>query len=234
MKLVLIGGGSVGRANTKYETKEIDEEIVKLTDKKEPNFLFIGLADDFADSYYKVIKDIYKNLGCITGKITNKTLTHMEVVQEKISKADIIYIGGGNTKKLVNVLKETKMDKMLRCALEKGSVLSGISAGAIACCKCGLSDVEIISKISNNYVVVDGLGFLDFMFVPHFSSDPKKKEDLNKVLGNYSKIRVMCLDDCTALKIVDKKIEIIKSDPSKNVFYVNDGKFLKIEKEMEI
>ena len=83
MRLVLIGGGDIGRNNTKYETKEIDEEIVRLTNKEKPNFLFIGLASSFADSYYKVIKDIYKNLGCETNKISNKTLTHMEVVEKK-------------------------------------------------------------------------------------------------------------------------------------------------------
>ena len=27
-KIVLIGGGNIGRGNTPYETKEIDEEIV--------------------------------------------------------------------------------------------------------------------------------------------------------------------------------------------------------------
>ena len=30
-KMVLIGGGDIGRGNTAYETKEIDEEIVKMT-----------------------------------------------------------------------------------------------------------------------------------------------------------------------------------------------------------
>ena len=114
MKMVLIGGGDIGRANTKYETKEIDEEIVRLTKKDKPVFLFIGLASDFSDSYYKVIKDIYKNLGCETGKISNKTLTHMDVVKQKIKDADIIYIGGGDTVKLVSILKQTSMDNMIK------------------------------------------------------------------------------------------------------------------------
>ena len=52
MKLMLIGGGDIGRSNTKYETKEIDEKIVKLSNKENPNFLFIGLASNFSDSYY--------------------------------------------------------------------------------------------------------------------------------------------------------------------------------------
>lgn len=224
MKLVLIGGGDIGRADTKYETKEIDEEIVKLTNKVHPNFLFIGLASSFADSYYKVIKDIYKKLGCETGKISNKTLTHMEVVEKKIKEADIIYIGGGNTVKLVNILKENNMDEMLKAAGKRGCVLAGISAGAITYCKYGLSDFEIMEGISNNYVKIDGLGFSNYMFVPHFSSDEKKKEGLEKVLKENNDIKALCVDNCCAVKIIDDDISIIRSkDDAKayEAFYDN-------------
>lgn len=212
MKLMLIGGGDIGRSNTKYETKEIDEKIVKLSNKENPNFLFIGLASNFSDSYYKVIKDIYKNLGCKTGKISNKTLTHIEVVEEKIKNADIIYIGGGDTVKLVNILKENKIDKMLKEKLDTESVLVGISAGAISYLKSGLSDTEIINNISNNYVKVDGLGFIDYMFVPHFSSDSKKIEDLEKVLKNDKDSIALCTDNCAAIEIIDGHINVVKSD----------------------
>ena len=231
MKLMLIGGGEIGRANTKYETKEIDEEIVKMTGKDKPIFLFIGLASNFADSYYKVIKDIYKNLGCETGKISNKTLTHMEVVEQKIHNADIIYIGGGDTVRLVSTLKKTGMDKMLKEAGNNGCVLAGISAGAIAFCKYGLSDVEIMNNISNNYVKVDGLGFLDYMLAPHFSSDPKKKLDLEKVLKSEN-IKTICVDNCASLKIIDDKLEVIKSDSNAKAYYANYDEMLKL-KEMD-
>ena len=212
MKLMLIGGGDIGRSNTKYETKEIDEKIVKLSNKENPNFLCIGLASNFSDSYYKVIKDIYKNLGCKTGKISNKTLTHIEVVEEKIKNADIIYIGGGDTVKLVNILKENKIYKMLKEKLDTESVLVGISAGAISYLKSGLSDTEIINNISNNYVKVDGLGFIDYMFVPHFSSDSKKMEDLEKVLKNDKDSIALCTDNCAAIEIIDGHINVVKSD----------------------
>ena len=57
-KLMLIGGGEVGRGNTSYETEKIDQEIVKITNKEHPNFLFIGLASSFSDSYYDIMKKI--------------------------------------------------------------------------------------------------------------------------------------------------------------------------------
>ncbi len=228
MKIVTIGGGDIGRSDTNYETKEIDEEIVSLTGKEKPNFLFIGLASSFGDSYYKVIKDIYKNLGCETGKISNKTLSHMEVVEQKINNADIIYIGGGDTVKLVNIIKDTGMDKMLCDAIKRNCVIAGISAGAIALCKYGLSDVEIMNNISDNYVKVEGLGFLDYMFVPHFSSDPKKKLDLENVLKNEN-VKTICADNCSAIEIFDNEIKVIKSNKNARVYKATFENSLNLE-----
>lgn len=218
MKLVLIGGGDIGRADTKYETKEIDEEIVRLSGTEKPKFLFISLASNFGDSYYKVIKDIYKNLGCETGKISNKTLTHMEVVKQKINEADIIYVGGGDTVKLVSILKENNMDEMLKNAMERNCVIAGTSAGAIVWCKYGLSDYEIINDISNKYVKIDGLGFIDYLFVPHFSSDANKKKDLEEVLSKNNNIKALCVDNCAAIEVVDDDIKLIKSNKDAKVY----------------
>jgi hypothetical protein len=58
-KLMLIGGGDTGRGNSTYETKEIDEEVVKMTEKENPIFLFIGLASSHSDSYYDTMKKIW-------------------------------------------------------------------------------------------------------------------------------------------------------------------------------
>ena len=86
MKLMLIGGGEIGRGSTNYETKEIDEEIVKMSDKEKPNLLFIGLASSFSDSYYDYIKNIYKELGCNTVYLKKKNvINNPDIVKNKIS-----------------------------------------------------------------------------------------------------------------------------------------------------
>ena len=71
-KIVAIGGGENGRINSKgeqkpYETKEIDEEIVRLSSKEKHNLLFLAhsqipFGEDAEKNYYEVIKKIYKNL----------------------------------------------------------------------------------------------------------------------------------------------------------------------------
>ena len=119
-KYILIGGGEIGRGNTPYETKEIDEEIVKLSNKEHPNFLFIGLASSHSDSYYDQIKKIYKDLGCETVYLKkSNVINNPNIVENKINSADIIYIGGGDTIKLLNYVKDYHIDKLLNSVKDK-------------------------------------------------------------------------------------------------------------------
>ena len=84
-KFVLIGGGDVGRGNTSYQTEVIDKKIVELTGKVNPNFLFVGLASSFSDSYYDVMKHIYKKLGCKTTYLKKSNiLNNPDIVRKKI------------------------------------------------------------------------------------------------------------------------------------------------------
>lgn len=82
-KIVAIGGGENGREGYSYETKEIDEEIVKLTNLEKPNFLFIGFASGrFEESYFNVMNKIYSNLGCNTDILKLSDLNNILKVKE--------------------------------------------------------------------------------------------------------------------------------------------------------
>ena len=63
-KLVCIGGGYIPRYMNgvllPYETKEIDEEIVKLANRENPKFLFISIASAHPDEYFEGIKKVYE------------------------------------------------------------------------------------------------------------------------------------------------------------------------------
>jgi len=58
---------------------------------------------------------------------------------------------------------------------------------------------------------LDGLGFVDFYFLPHLNSDWFKKmrrKNIQKVAKNIT-APIYALDDQSALKIVDNEIEVI-------------------------
>lgn len=231
MKLMLIGGGEVGRGNTSYETDKIDEEIVKMTEKNNPNFLFIGLASSFSDSYFDTMKKIYKDLGCTPVYLKKKNIiNNPDIVKNKINDADIIYICGGDTVKLVSDVKEYGIDVLLKDALDRGCVLAGMSAGAILLSNNGFSDAKILRGESDKHEFIDGLGFCNISFCPHYNSNPVKTNELIDELKDNS-FDVYCLENCTALKIVDDSISVIKSDDSKKAYICSYNKEY-IEKEI--
>lgn len=221
-KLMLIGGGDTGRGNTSYNTKEIDEEIVKMAEKENPNFLFIGLASSHSDSYYDTMKKIYKDLGCTPVYLKKSNLVNNpDIVKQKINDADIIYICPGDTVKLINDIKEYKIDRLLLEAYNNGTVLAGMSAGAILLSNKGFSDSLIIRGESDKYEFLNGLNFIDINFCPHYNSDSKKTTELEEYLSN-SNDEVYCLENCTALKVEDSKISIIKSDKNAKAYIISN------------
>ena len=216
-RIVLIGGGDIGRGNTLYETKEIDEEIIKMTNKENPNFLFIGLASSYSDSYYDTIKKIYKDLGCNTSYLKKKNIiNNPDITKNKILNADIIYIGGGDSIKLINEIKEYKIDTLLEEALNKKTVLVGISAGAILLSKEGFSDSLILRGESDKYSFLEGLNLVNINICPHYSLE--KSIQLKEQINNRE---IYCLENSTALKIEDDSITIIKANPNNNIYLIS-------------
>ena len=228
MKLMLIGGGEIGKGNTTYETKEIDEEIVKMTNKKNPNFLFIGLASSYSDSYYDTIKKIYKVLGCNTAYLKKKNLeNNKELSIKKINEADIIYIGGGDTIKLIDDFNKYELNNIIKEKAINNTVIAGISAGAILLSKSGYSDAYILRREKNNYEFIKGLNIFKYNICPHFNI----LDRINNLKKDIKNKEVYCLDNNTALKIEDNNISIIKSDKKAKAYLVSyNNKY--IEKEL--
>ena len=183
-KFVLIGGGDVGRGNTSYQTEVIDKKVVELTGKVNPNFLFVGLASSFSDSYFDTMKKIYKDLGCECVYLKKKNIiNNPDIVKNKIEAADIIYFCGGDSVKLVNDLKEYGIDELLREKIKNDVVIVGISAGAIMCCNKGYSDSLKMRGESDRYeFVMDG-------------------ERCKELVTDVSDEVIVCVEDVSALVV---------------------------------
>ena len=175
-KIVAIGGGENGRylGNGKYheyETEPMDKEIIRLTGKENPNYLFMVHAQPFnntiEEGYFETMKKIYGDMfGCNCMYLKSTQLDDMEVVKEKIAWADIIYEGGGDTLEMINLWKKTGFDKVLLDAYNDGKVLCGVSAGAV----CWFNSCNSDSVTSDNDVTfssVDCLNFIDAYITPH-------------------------------------------------------------------
>ena len=209
-KLVCIGGGDIPRYKNDvllpYETKEIDEEIVKLSNKEHPKFLFISIASADPIEYFNGIKKIYENLGCIVSHLDiNKTYKE---IQEDVLNSDIIYIGGGNTKYLVEQLKTTNIDKLLIKAYNNGIVCAGLSAGSYCWFK-------------YNYDLIEGMNVINAVNCVHYDQKDKVAKDKFYSVIKDNNLVGYALDNCVALEFIDNRIKVLKSKYDKNAYKIN-------------
>lgn len=227
-KIVAIGGGENGHGKTKYETAPFDKEIIRLTDKESPNFLFIGLANTYPDYYFEVMDSIYSGIyGCKTDYLRYSEIKNKDLTGRKIKNADIIYVGGGNTYKLMRLFKMYGIDKMLSYAYNEGKVLCGVSAGGICWCDFGNSDSRSISSNSSQIIRVSGLGFINVLFAPHIIKEPERAESVKQMMKRTYKIPAVQLDNA-ALEIVDDKYRILTLNDSAvaEKCYWKNGKYV--------
>ncbi len=210
-KIVAIGGGDVGRHGTEYETGAIDREIIRLTGKKEPNFLFIGIAKKDPRGYFETMRGIYGGMyGCDTDILTADEHEDAGIAAAKIARADIIYVGGGNTLRLMNKWRSCGTDALLRRAFDDGKVLCGESAGGICWCEYGNSDSRTY-RAGAKSIRVRGLGLVPVLFCPHIATQERRAADLRRMMKRTYKIPAVAVDHA-ALEIVDGMYRIIPTD----------------------
>ncbi len=168
-KIVVIGGGNIRTRGT----APIDREIIRLSNRKNPKLLFIPTASSDSEKYWKHVQEYFgKFLKCKTDVLfLIKEQLSNEQVRRKILGADIIYVGGGNTLMMMRLWRRLGVDKLLRSAYENGTVLSGISAGAICWFDSGHSDsMSFYNPRKWKYINVRGLGLIQGIHCPHYNS----------------------------------------------------------------
>jgi len=216
-KIVAIGGGEI----KDLETLKIDKEIIKLTGKKKPKALFIPTASSDAEDYWEIFQKVYgKRLGCKTNVLylLKKNLTKKQI-KDKILNSDLVYVGGGNTLKMMNLWRRLGVDKLLKTAYNKGIILSGISAGSICWFKYGHTDsMSFYNPKKWSYIRVKGLGFIDAIHCPHYSTE-KREWHFRKMLRKFGGIGIAMDDNC-AIEFIGDKYKVINSKKRSKVYKV--------------
>lgn len=228
-KIIAIGGGECGRITNNgykmpYETKEIDAEIIRLTEKENPNFLFIGHAqsnEQHENSYFETMCAIYGNIfGCQCKTVLKSDLLYQnkEYIINLLRWADIIYVGGGNTKSMIEIWNKTGFDTLLYEAWINGKVMCGLSAGA----NCWFNSCSSDSlKIQTNdasapMITVECLNLVNAFFTPHCDESDEyanRLEHMKQALINTDKIGIG-ISNCCALEIIDNEYRLIRCDAS--------------------
>ena len=169
-RIIAIGGGEL-RERT---TLKIDEYLAQLAKDhagdKRACALFIPTASHDFMPYYNTFHKVY------TGGFDIKTdvaLTvfkdvDMEKMTAKFQKADLIYVGGGDTVFMIEHWKKVGLLPLIKDAYDRGVPIAGLSAGGI----CWFKDIytdSLKTEDGNAYAMFKGLGWLDGVVSPHYN-----------------------------------------------------------------
>ncbi len=229
--IAAIGGGEIGRPGYPVETTEIDLHIKKLTGKECPKLCFIPTASEDSELYIKTVHEHFgSRIGCSVSAIEliNKKYSISEL-EDIIFSSDIIYVGGGNTKKMLKLWKEKSLDRILKEAWLKNILLSGLSAGAICWFRYGNSDSLRSEDPNQPLILLDCLNMINYIACPHFNEGDRREtfSDMVRQAG----VPGIGLENCAAVIIKDDEMETITSDDKAKVWMCEwkEGTYIETE-----
>jgi len=194
-QIIAIGGGGFGR-NPNHN--KIERYILDQSAKKTPSILFIPTASAEEKSYIVNFYACFSKLDCKPSHLTFFQRTPR--LDSLINKADIIYVGGGNTKSMLAVWREWKLDILLKKAYNNGKILCGVSAGAICWFEQGITD-----SWASNLNTLECLGFIKEMACPHYQEEADRKPYFHKFLLDGKAISGYALDGGAAAHFINGK-----------------------------
>lgn len=209
MKLILCGGGS-GKQNY-YANKKLNEII----DHNKP-LLYVPLAMDESDHPYDSCYEwINEELAQVQLSGIDMVRSFEELVQKNYDNYCALFIGGGNTYKLLKGIKDSGAFEKIKEFINNGGIVIGGSAGAVifGC------DIDIISTMDpNDVALIDTKGFNVMNGVsifPHYTNTKSKlseEENLAR-LNNFT----------NAIKHFSMTNGDVIAIPEEDAIFVNNG-----------
>lgn len=222
MKVFLCGGGSGD------EVKLATTKFGEMIDKSKP-LLYIPLAMK-KERYQSCLEWITKEMGLINVTNIEMVTSSSELAKKDLNNYCALYIGGGNTYKLLSDLKSNDSFENIKKYIMEGGIVFGGSAGAIIFGK----DIDSCkTQDSNDVNLKDTKGFnilADYSLLCHLNRNDGVKFDREKnsnYLLNFSlKNKIIYLPDDDTILVTEDTISMI-GNSSYRIY--KDGKFKNID-----
>ena len=114
-----------------------------------------------------------------------------EEVRATLSKADIIFVSGGNTFYLLEKVKQSGFDKVLRKLKASDKIYIGSSAGSVIVGPNTEPIKDFDDPSAADLDSYEGIGLVDFVVLPHWGKEKYavKQEAVIKEFGNKYKLK---------------------------------------------
>lgn len=209
--IVALGGGGF---SMEPDNLALDKYILDLTGKDRPKVCFLPQASAEAPSYVLRFYEAFVELDAKPSWLSLYNPVALDFAN-KLLEQDVIYVGGGNTKTMLAIWREWGVDKILKQAIENGTVLAGISAGAI----CWFEDC--VTDSVKPLGTIKGLGFLEGCASPHYHGEADRRPKIFNLVQTGAMESCLAIDDSTAVHFIDGKMhQVVTSQKGVGAFDV--------------
>ena len=219
-KLIAIGGGGF---LMEPENTCLDQYCLDNTGKTLPKVCFLPTASGDSEEFLSRFYTAFDRYSCEPSHLAffrkpQQGAIALSDAEHELLNQDIIYVGGGNTRAMLAVWREWKIDEVLRKAWQSGILLAGMSAGAICWFDYGGSDSTWVSKLSP----LPGLGLIKGSCTPHYSGESNRRADFHQLIKTGELPSGIGIDDGVAVLYEGQQIiEVVASRPAANAYQVN-------------
>lgn len=188
--IVAMGGGGF---SMEPDNPLLDDYVLSLTGKDWPSICFLPTASGDAEGYIDRFHTAFAERAETTVlQLFRRSVADLEAF---VAQQDVVYVGGGNTANLLAVWCVHGLDLILRRAWQRGTILCGLSAGALCWFEGGVTDSfgEGLAPLR------DGLGFLPGSFCPHYDGEPLRRPTYERLVREGELAAGWAADDGVAL-----------------------------------
>ncbi|MFF1274764.1 Type 1 glutamine amidotransferase-like domain-containing protein [Streptomyces marokkonensis] len=214
-RLALLGGG--------FSTDDdglLDDWLLGHVRGPRPKVCFVPTASGDASAYTEKFLDAFGTRECEPSVLS---LFRRELGDEALRafllSQDVVYVGGGNTANLLAVWRVHGVDRLMREAYERGTLLCGISAGAN--CWAEGSHTDSFGPLT---YLADGLGLLPGSVCPHYDGEPGRRDSYRAaVAGGVLPAGWAVEDGVGALFADGRLVEAVTRRPEARLYRVQAG-----------
>lgn len=219
MTIIAIGGGGF----THGTDPKLDDFVLARCRTRNPDIGYIGTANrDMPER----VERFHARFATCGGK-TSHLLRDSEIVSagQWAHSQDIIYVGGGETPYLLDSWRASGLDRVLCDAAKGGTLLAGVSAGAVCWFDFALYDIG-----NEELALHPGLGLVRGACCPHTSTEPGRQVSFLDRVATGESPEGIAIDDGAAVLIDGDKppraFSARAGSSARYIRYSDDGAYL--------
>jgi peptidase E len=205
----------------------LDEFVLSLSPRPVPRLLFLPTASGDAEAQVAQFHAAFDHMACEPSHLSLFRLgaTGSIPLRDFILSMDIVYAGGGSMRNLLAIWHAHDLDRILVEAWERGTVLAGLSAGAMCWFTGG------ISCSTGAPAAAPGLGLLPGSLSVHRDGEASRLPVFREAVRSGALPPGWAADDGVGLVFkADRFVRAVSSRPTAGASYVTPGG----EEELEV